>query len=99
MIARTWLLLLSCAALGWSAELCNGVSQGACHTGGFTLLRSDPFLCTGDEVKGKADSTFNVTLDIAYYQNNGFDESLRSAMTKWSSVSGSNWKFNFTGYG
>ncbi len=93
MIGRTSLLLLGCSLLAWSAETGNPVAAAGCRSGGFVLIGSSSF-----EVAGKADSTLNVTFDPANYQNNGFDEALRTAMTKWSSVSGSNWKFNFTSY-
>jgi hypothetical protein len=85
--------ILAAAALG-AAETEPYVPQAACRPGGFTLIR----FSTGVEVKPKPDASFNVSLDAANYQGNGFDAALRSAMSAWSAVSGSAWRYNFSGY-
>src|SRR5688572_15857165 len=90
---RAFLPLLSCAVLSFAAESVDAVPAAACHAGGFTVIGSP-----AREILPKADSNFNVTLDAEYYQGNGFDEALRKAMEKWSTVTGSNWRFNFSGY-
>lgn len=50
------------------------------------------------DVKGKAGASFSVLFDAPNYQANNFDSSLKSAMSTWSTVSGSAWRYNFAGY-
>src|SRR5262249_51282091 len=90
---RTLFLFLSCSLLVLAAEGDSPVRASACRPGGFALIDFGNLVA-----RAKADSNFNVILDPAAYQGNGFDESLRSAMSTWSAVSGSNWRYNFTGY-
>ncbi|MBI3694140.1 MAG: matrixin family metalloprotease [Acidobacteria bacterium] len=69
------------------------VEQSACKPGGFKVLRFGSV-----EARGKAGASFNVQLDANNYQGNGFDAASRSAMATWSVVSGSNWRYVFSGY-
>jgi uncharacterized protein (TIGR03437 family) len=89
---RLFLALHCCVlvALAADASLPQQTVPTACKAGGFVVL---------DGVTGRADPSFNVLFDPVYYQNNGFDVALRSAMDQWSKVSGSNWRYNFAGYG
>lgn len=65
----------------------------ACMPGGFKLITVG-----NTPVIGKAGASFNVFFDSASFQGNSFDSALRSAMSSWSSVSTSAWRYNFSGY-
>jgi hypothetical protein len=84
---------LAFAVVCAAAEVGPVVPQ-TCQPGGFTLLQF-----TGSVVvRPKPDPSFNVNLDNSAYQGNAFDAALRSAMSTWSSVGGSAWRYNFSGY-
>ncbi|HZS49734.1 MAG TPA: BACON domain-containing carbohydrate-binding protein [Bryobacterales bacterium] len=65
----------------------------ACMQGGFKLITFG-----NTPVIGKAGASFNVFFDSAGFEGNSFDSALRSAMSSWSSVSASAWRYNFSGY-
>ncbi len=85
---------LAFAVLCAAAEVGPVVPQTACQPGGFTLLQ----FSGGVVARPKPDGSFNVNLDNSAYQGNAFDAALRSAMSTWSSVGGSSWRYNFSGY-
>lgn len=82
---------LATAAAGLPAELDQAARQTACKPGGFTLIRFNG----GSEARGKADASFSVFLDSSATQG---DSAFRAAMSTWSSVSGSRWRYSLAGY-
>ena len=90
---RLLVIGLWCAWAGLAAEMAVAAGNPACKPGSFVLIGTG----RGD-VRGKADSAFRVTLDSTHYQNNGFDQSLRSALAAWSEVKDSGWRFQVAGY-
>ncbi len=88
--------LLTAAFLGLAAHAAEVTTpdQSACKPGGYTLIR----FSGGVEIRPKADPSFAVGLDSQNFQGNAFDSALRSAMAAWSAVSGSAWRYNFSGY-
>ncbi|HYM12001.1 MAG TPA: BACON domain-containing carbohydrate-binding protein [Bryobacterales bacterium] len=81
------------AGISAGAETGTAADQSACKPGGFKLLTFGTV-----EASGKAGASFNVLFDAANYRSNDFDSALRSAMSTWSTVSGSRWQYQFYGY-
>ncbi len=88
------ILFLGLAVWARAADVATPAPQSLCKSGGFSVLTLDNAV----EVRGKADAKFDVSLDAFEYQGNDFDAALRSAMSAWSGVSGSRWRYAFAGY-
>ena len=86
-------LLLALAVWARAADVATP-PQSLCKPGGFTVLTFD----NGMEARGKADARLDVSFDAFEYQGNDFDAALRAAMSTWSGVSGSRWRYSFAGY-
>ena len=89
-----FILILATAGILAAAESGRETPVAACRAGGFQVIRFG----NGVEASAKADRRFQVSFDAANYNGNGFDSALRAAMTSWSAVSGSNWRYSFSGY-
>ena len=89
---RSLPLMLCCVLLGSLAP--RAAAAEACQAGGFAIEAD----ANGKILTGKADSTFNVAFDGTYYKANDFEDALKASIDAWSTISGSNWKYKFTGY-
>src|SRR5712692_1427937 len=90
---RILILVLATAVTCPAAEIGGGVDQSACLPGAFKIMRFG-----ASDAKGKAGASFSVLFDASNYQANNFDSAAKSAMSTWSTVTGSAWRYNFAGY-
>jgi hypothetical protein len=94
MNMRNLWLGLMVVTLASAGDIGPGTVPSECFPGGFTLIEFP----NGVQIQPKPDANFNVHFDADDYQGNAFDTALRTAMSNWSTVSGSGWRYNFADY-
>jgi uncharacterized protein (TIGR03437 family) len=87
-----WMVLISAAAAELPAP--EQARLPPCRGSGFVVLQ----YAANRDMLPKPDARLDVHLDGLVFRNNSFEESLRRALEAWSTVSGSNWRYNVQGY-